>query len=239
MSHERQIILDTETTGFKPNMGDRILEFAGIEMKSRQLTGDHLHLYIHPDRDIPEESINVHGITLEKLEGEPKFEAVGQRIADYLRDAELIIHNAPFDVGFLDMEFKRMGLPTIQELNCKVTDTLAMAREMFPGQKNSLDALCNRFEVDRSKRIFHGALIDCELLAEVYLSMTRGQFSLVDDTVAADTPQAVAGKAERPVSLKVIRASAEELAGHEKYLDELDKAAGGVCVWRKEEVVQA
>ncbi|KPN70645.1 DNA polymerase III subunit epsilon [Neisseria sp. 83E34] len=234
MSHNRQIILDTETTGFKPNMGDRILEFAGIEMKSRQLTGSHLHLYIHPDRDIPEDSINVHGITLEKLEGEPKFEEVGQRIADYLRGAELIIHNAPFDVGFLDMEFQRMGLPTIGELGCKVTDTLAMAREMFPGQKNSLDALCNRLEVDRSKRVFHGALIDCELLAEVYLSMTRGQFSLVDDMAAETEETFSVRRTARPASLKVLQASEEELAEHEAYLDALDKAVGGVCQWRKE-----
>lgn len=234
MSHTRQIILDTETTGFKPNMGDRILEFAGIEMKSRQLTGSHLHLYIHPDRDIPEDSINVHGITLEKLEGEPKFEEVGQQIADYLRGAELIIHNAPFDVGFLDMEFQRMGLPTLSGLGCTVTDTLAMAREMFPGQKNSLDALCNRFEVDRSKRVFHGALIDCELLAEVYLSMTRGQFSLVDDMAEETEEISAARRAARPVSLKVLHASAEELAEHKAYLDGLDKAVGGTCRWRGE-----
>lgn len=233
MSHDRQIILDTETTGFKANMGDRILEFAGIEMKSRQLTGSHLHLYIHPDRDIPEDSVNVHGITLEKLEGEPKFEEVGRRIADYLRGAELIIHNAPFDVGFLDMEFTRMGLPTIGELGCTVTDTLAMAREMFPGQKNSLDALCNRFEVDRSKRVFHGALIDCELLAEVYLSMTRGQFSLVDDDMAAGADHMPAGRQlQRPAKLKVLHATAREAAEHDAYLDGLDKAAGGACLWR-------
>ncbi|MDO4640926.1 MAG: DNA polymerase III subunit epsilon [Neisseria sp.] len=236
MGYDRQIILDTETTGFKPNMGDRILEFAGIEMKSRQLTGSHLHLYIHPDRDIPEESINVHGITLEKLEGEPKFEAVGQKIADYLRGAELIIHNAPFDVGFLDMEFKRMGLPTVEGLGCKVTDTLAMAREMFPGQKNSLDALCNRFEVDRSKRVFHGALIDCELLAEVYLSMTRGQFSLVEEDVAPEAMKVEVGQnTGRPAHLKVVRADESELAAHEAYLDDLDKASGGSCLWRRDE----
>lgn len=237
MSHSRQIILDTETTGFKANMGDRILEFAGIEMKSRQLTGGYLHLYIHPDRDIPEESTNVHGITLEKLEGEPKFEEVGQKIADYLRDAELIIHNAPFDVGFLDMEFQRMGLPTVEELNCKVTDTLVMAREMFPGQKNSLDALCNRFEVDRSKRVFHGALIDCELLAEVYLAMTRGQFSLVDD-VETVTHYAAVGHTQRPAHLKVILASEAELAEHDAYLNDLDQVAGGVCAWRKNGAAQ-
>ena len=177
MARERQIILDTETTGLYADRGDRMLEFAGIEMKKRQLTMNNLHLYIHPDRDIPEEAAAVHGITLEQLEerNAPKFEQVGQQIADFLRGAELIIHNARFDVGFLNMEFARMGLPSIEELDCEITDTLAMAREKFPGQKASLDALCSRLDVDRSKRVLHGALIDCELLAEVYLKLTTEQ----------------------------------------------------------------
>ena len=163
----RQIILDTETTGLYPNSGDRMVEFAGLEMVNRQLTANTLHLYIHPERDIPEEAAAVHGITLAQLEEKnaPNFAGVGRQIAEFLRGAELIIHNAKFDVGFLDMEFGRMGLPTVEELGCTVTDTLGMAREMFPGQKVSLDALCTRFDVDRSKRVFHGALIDCELLS--------------------------------------------------------------------------
>ncbi|WP_274570779.1 DNA polymerase III subunit epsilon [Neisseria leonii] len=230
----RQIILDTETTGFDPATGDRMIEFAGIEMINRRLTGDALHLYMHPERDIPEGAVAVHGITLEKLEAEnaPPFAEVGQRIADYLRGAELIIHNAKFDVGFLDMEFKRIGLPNVKELGCEVIDTLAMAREMFPGQKASLDALCTRFEVDRSKRVFHGALIDCELLAEVYLAMTRSQFSLVD-TLEADSGGTVSALSRpRPQFLKVQAASPEECAEHEAYLDGLDQAAGGRCAWR-------
>ena len=157
----RQIILDTETTGLYAEGGDRLVEFAGLEMINRQMTDNNLHLYIHPERDMPEEAAKVHGLTIEVLEEKnaPPFAEVGRQIADFIRDAELIIHNAKFDVGFLNMEFRRMGLPSIEELGCTVTDTLAMAREMFPGQKASLDALCNRLSVDRSKRVLHGALI--------------------------------------------------------------------------------
>ena len=180
---KRQIILDTETTGLYADGGDRLVEFAGLEMVNRQMTDKNLHLYIHPERDMPEEAARVHGLTIEVLEGKkaPPFARVGRQIADFLRGAELIIHNAKFDVGFLNMEFRRMGLPTVEELGCIVTDTLLMAREMFPGQKASLDALCNRFSVDRSKRVLHGALIDCELLGEVYLAMTRQQFDLMGE----------------------------------------------------------
>ncbi|MDO5059451.1 MAG: DNA polymerase III subunit epsilon [Neisseria sp.] len=231
MTRARQIILDTETTGLYAQQGDRMLEFAGIEMKNRHLTQNALHLYIHPDRDVPEEAAAVHGLTLDKLESEnaPKFEAVGQQIADFIRGAELIIHNARFDVGFLDMEFARMGLPSVAELDCEVTDTLAMAREMFPGQKASLDALCTRFEIDRSKRVFHGALIDCELLAEVYLAMTRSQFSLAD-AFEVSAEEAAVSRAPRPAHLKVRLADEAENTEHEAYLD----ALGEECVWRKE-----
>ncbi|VEJ21450.1 DNA polymerase III subunit epsilon [Neisseria animaloris] len=230
----RQIILDTETTGLYPNSGDRLIEFAGLEMINRQMTDNNLHLYVHPERDIPEEAVAVHGITLERLEEEnaPNFAAVGPQIADFLRGAELIIHNAKFDVGFLDMEFRRMGLPTINELGCTVIDTLAMAREMFPGQKASLDALCNRFDVDRSKRVLHGALIDCELLGGVYLAMTRGQFDLMDNTVEEEEEVHIVTEIKRPAYLKVIKADEFEAADHEAYLDGLDKAVGGQCLWR-------
>ena len=230
MARERQIILDTETTGFYADQGDRMLEFAGIEMKNRQLTHQALHLYIHPERDVPAEAAAVHGLTLDILESKnaPKFAEVGQQIADFLRGAELIIHNAKFDVGFLNMEFQRMGLPTLQELDCEITDTLAMARKEFPGQKASLDALCTRFEIDRSKRIFHGALIDCELLAEVYLAMTRKQGSFADAFEAVGET-AAAHHTPRPQFLKVLAANAEEMAEHERYLDDL----GADCVWRQ------
>lgn len=234
MARVRQIILDTETTGLYAEQGDRMLEFAGIEMVNRQLTMNNLHLYIHPDRDIPEEAAAVHGITLDQLEKEnaPKFAQVGNQIAEFLRGAELIIHNARFDVSFLNMEFARMGLPSIQELDCEVTDTLQMAREMFPGQKASLDALCNRFEIDRSKRVLHGALIDCELLAEVYLAMTRGQFSLMDNL--PEEKQELSHKTElkRCSPLKVIHANEAELDEHQAYLDALNQATDGQCVWQ-------
>ena len=233
MARERQIILDTETTGLYADRGDRMLEFAGIEMKKRQLTMNNLHLYIHPDRDIPEEAAAVHGITLEQLEerNAPKFEQVGRQIADFLRGAELIIHNARFDVGFLNMEFARMGLPSIEELDCEITDTLAMAREKFPGQKASLDALCSRLDVDRSKRVLHGALIDCELLAEVVgAEHTAAAAQSADTGIAVQT----AGG-----GLKILRADAEEPAAHLEYLAELDKASGGQCLWTAEKTEQA
>ena len=239
MARERQIILDTETTGLYPDRGDRILEFAGIEMRKRRLTERTLHLYIHPDRDIPEEAAAVHGITLptHPEKNAPKVAAVGQEIADFLRGAELIIHNARFDVGFLDMEFERMGLPTIEELGCEVTDTLAMAREKYPGQKASLDALCSRLDIDRSKRVYHGALIDCELLAEVYLAMTREQFDLVggSDDNNGDTPAQntrTAAPLVRTGRLKVITADATELVAHAAILDEINQATGGHCLWQ-------
>ena len=211
MARERQIILDTETTGLYADRGDRMLEFAGIEMKKRQLTMNNLHLYIHPDRDIPEEAAAVHGITLEQLEerNAPKFEQVGRQIADFLRGAELIIHNARFDVGFLNMEFARMGLPSIEELDCEITDTLAMARE---------------------------------LLAEVYLAMTREQFDLVGaEETAAAAQSADTGIAVQTAGggLKILRADAEETAAHLEYLAELDKASGGQCLWTAEKTEQA
>lgn len=231
----RQIILDTETTGLYADGGDRLVEFAGLEMVNRQMTDKNLHLYVHPERDMPEEAARVHGLTIQVLEEKnaPPFAEVGRQIADFLRGAELIIHNAKFDVGFLNMEFRRMGLPTVEELGCTVTDTLA-AREMFPGQKASLDALCNRFSVDRSKRVLHGALIDCELLGEVYLAMTRRQFDLMGETEEEEPTAKPVASAEMKLGakLKVIKADEAELAAHEEYLDGLGEA----CIWRKEAV---
>lgn len=230
---QRQIILDTETTGLYADGGDRLVEFAGLEMVNRQMTDKNLHLYVHPERDMPEEAARVHGLTIQVLEGKnaPPFAEVGRQIADFLRGAELIIHNAKFDVGFLNMEFRRMGLPTVEELGCTVTDTLAMAREMFPGQKASLDALCNRFSVDRSKRVLHGALIDCELLGEVYLAMTRQQFDLMGAAAEEkmETKPVAHTETKRSGKLKVIRADENELAEHGRYLDGLGEA----CIWRK------
>lgn len=233
---QRQIILDTETTGLYADGGDRLVEFAGLEMVNRQMTDKNLHLYVHPERDMPEEAARVHGLTIEVLEGKnaPPFAEVGRQIADFLRGAELIIHNAKFDVGFLNMEFRRMGLPTVEELGCTVTDTLAMAREMFPGQKASLDALCNRFSVDRSKRVLHGALIDCELLGKVYLAMTRRQFDLMGEAEEEEPAAKPVASAEMKLGakLKVIKADEAELAAHGQYLDGLGEA----CIWSKEAV---
>lgn len=236
MQPNRQIILDTETTGLHANRGDRLIEFAGLEMIDRKLTGRALHLRVHPQRDIPEEASRIHGITLDQLEGEPTFDQVGQKIADFIQDAELIIHNAPFDVGFLDMEFQRIGLPTTAQIAAEITDTLVMAKEHYPGQKNSLDALCTRLEIDRSRRVFHGALIDCELLAEVYLGMTRSQFSLIDqldetETTPSQHTKSQPSQTNRPTQLRIQLANAAEIAAHEAYLDQLEQKTP--VLWRK------
>ncbi|UOO88249.1 DNA polymerase III subunit epsilon [Vitreoscilla massiliensis] len=233
----RQIVLDTETTGLYANQGDRLIEFAGLEMIDRRLTGKYLHVYVHPERDIAEEAIAVHGITLDMLADKPKFAGVAEDIAEFLRDSELIIHNAAFDVGFLDMEFSRIGMPKLDTVVSKVTDTVAMARKLYPGQKVNLDALCNRLGVDKTKRVLHGALIDCELLAEVYLGMTRGQFSL--DVKNADEGESGAqalSQFKRPVNMafKVIGMDAEESAAHEAYVKVLDKAVGGDSLYRQQ-----
>ncbi|WP_180296706.1 DNA polymerase III subunit epsilon [Snodgrassella alvi] len=234
----RQIILDTETTGLSASNGDRLIEFAGVEMIDRRLTGNNLHLYINPERDIPEEAVAVHGITLEKLHEmkAPVFAEVAQQIADYISGAELIIHNAGFDESFLDMEFKKLNMPATRVIAKDITDTLQMARERYPGQKNSLDALCTRLEVDRSKRVLHGALIDCELLGEVYLAMTRSQFSLVDELMAGNTDTSIAGGGQYQIqhtALPVVKPNAEDMAEHEAYLQTLDKIVGAPCAWRQ------
>ncbi len=237
--YKRQIILDTETTGLyanHPDNPDRLIEFAGLEMVNRQLTGNNLHLLVHPQRDIPEEASRIHNITLDQLVDKPVFAQVAQEIFDFIQGAELIIHNAKFDVGFLNMEFARVGLPKVESV-CTIIDTLEMAKERYHGQKNSLDALCNRLGVDRSKRVFHGALIDCELLGEVYLAMTRGQFSLMGDLddEYVESHQQISAQIEHfkhSGSLKVILADADELAAHELILNDLDNAVGGQCLYR-------
>ena len=235
----RQIILDTETTGLSAQNGDRLIEFAGVEMIDRRLTGNNLHLFIDPERDIPEEAIAIHGITPKILQEKKAtvFSVVAQQIAEYIRDSELVIHNAGFDIGFLNMEFNRLGMPNVESITKNQIDTLQIARERYPGQKNSLDALCTRLEVDRSKRVLHGALIDCELLAEVYLAMTRSQFSLVDELTSPlmqSQTQTIATKYQIDhEQLRVIAADENELAEHEAYLLSLDKIVDGDCLWRK------
>jgi DNA polymerase III subunit epsilon len=230
----RQIVLDTETTGLSATDGDRIIEIGCVELLNRKLTGNNLHFYINPERDSHEDALRVHGITSEFLADKPKFAAVANQLLDYLRGAELIIHNAPFDLGFLDEEFKRLGHPATRQWVDGVIDTLVMAKEMFPGKRNGLDALCDRLGVDNSGRTLHGALLDAELLADVYINMTRGQDALV---MEMDTDPGVAGGAAaaldlRQFELPVVMANDAEAAAHEAMLNDLDKASKGKTVWR-------
>lgn len=234
----RQIILDTETTGLRVEDGNRILEIAAVEMVNRKLSKPdrHLHRFINPERDSEEGALNVHGLSTEFLADKPKFAEIVDDFLDFVRDAELIIHNAPFDVGFLNMELERLGRGKITDYVSGIIDTLKDAKEMFPGKRNSLDALCDRFDVDRSARTLHGALIDCELLAEVYLCMTRGQDSLLIDLAPAENEaneqQLNLSQTSQRGPLRVQRASAEELSEHDSYLDTLDKTVKGSCLWR-------
>ncbi|MCK0507693.1 DNA polymerase III subunit epsilon [Aromatoleum anaerobium] len=228
----RQIVLDTETTGLDWRNGDRVIEIGCVELLNRNLTGRHYHVYINPERGIDAEAIAVHGITEDFLADKPKFSAIAAEFEDFIRDAELIIHNANFDVGFLNHELSRLGRGKLDSLCAGVIDTLKMAKEQNPGKKASLDALCDRHQIDNASRTLHGALLDAELLAEVYLAMTRGQESLI---MALEEP--VPGSAEaggvlvdRP-PLKVLRASGEELAEHGRVLHDIAKATKGTCLW--------
>ncbi|MCH9644114.1 MAG: DNA polymerase III subunit epsilon [Gammaproteobacteria bacterium] len=219
----RQIILDTETTGLDPQQGHRIIEIGCLEMVNRRITGDSLHLYINPERDIEREAAAVHGITNESLKDKPVFSAVAQQIIDYIKGAELIIHNAPFDVGFLNHEFKKADKRYKKVADyAGVIDTLAIARSMHPGQHNNLDALCRRYHVDNSNRDLHGALIDAELLAQVYLLMTGGQGQLFKNssaTQASTTDDKIKRVAKERPSLRVIQPSEEELQAHQQYFE--------------------
>jgi DNA polymerase-3 subunit epsilon len=226
----RQVILDTETTGLEPSLGHRIVEIGCVEMVGRKLTGRRFHSYINPERDIDAGAMQVHGITNERVASEPVFAAIAGDLVEFIRGAELIIHNAPFDVGFLNHEFALMGGAPVEQVSGGVTDTLRMARELRPGRKNSLDALCRDFGVDNSNRQLHGALLDAELLAEVYLAMTRGQESLVMDLEPAQADFGQANGGERP-PLIVLRASEAELAEHERVLGEIAKESKGKCLW--------
>jgi DNA polymerase III subunit epsilon len=233
----RQIFLDTETTGLSPDNGDRLIEIGCLEMVNRRLTGKHLHLYVNPERPSSEEAIKVHGITDEFLADKPRFADVVEQLIAYVAGAEVIIHNAAFDVGFLDAEFKRLKRDGFRKHVAKVTDSLLMAREMFPGKSNSLDALCRRLEVDNSNRALHGALLDAGLLAEVYVRMTRGQDSLVIESGA--TSSATGAAAAEPLAslsaftLQAVAVSDDERAAHDAVLADLDKVSGGKTLWRR------
>lgn len=230
----RQIFLDTETTGLDPAQGHRVIEVAAVEVVNRRLTGNHYHRYLNPDRDIDAGAQAVHGITLERLQGEPRFADIAREFLDFIDGAELVIHNAPFDVGFLDHELGLLELGRVRDVCDSVVDTLKMAKDLHPGQRNNLDALCKRYGVDNSGRTLHGALLDAELLADVYLAMTRGQESLVMD-IGLQSAEAEVDVFERKQPLAVVLASDEENAEHARYLDALDKAAGKPCLWRQVE----
>lgn len=228
----RQIVLDTETTGLDWRNGDRVIEIGCVELQNRSLTGRHYHVYLNPERGIDAEAVAVHGITEEFLADKPKFRDIAAEFEDFVRDAELVIHNASFDVGFLNHELSLVGRAPLEQCCAGVIDTLKMAKEQNPGKKASLDALCERHQIENSHRTLHGALLDAEILAEVYLAMTRGQESLIIalEEAPPDPREVAAGLAERP-PLKVVRASADELAEHDKVLADIDKASKGQCLW--------
>ena len=229
----RQVFLDTETTGLSPESGDRIIEIGCVEMLNRRLSGRDLHFYLNPQRPNSEDAVKVHGLTDEFLADKPLFASVADELLDYLADAEVVIHNAGFDMGFLNEELKRIGRPRFGEFVEVVTDSLTMAREMFPGKSNSLDALCRRLEVDNSNRSLHGALLDAGLLAEVYIRMTRGQNSLVIDASDSSAQEIIVGTVDlRTFELLVIVASDDESVAHDLLLADLDKASGGKTIWR-------
>lgn len=235
----RQIVLDTETTGLETSQGHRLIEIGCVELVNRRLTGRHFHQYVNPQREIDSGAMEVHGITNEMVADKPLFGTVVDELLDFIRDAELIIHNAPFDLGFLNYELQLLnrGGERVESL-CTVIDTLVMARQRHPGQKNNLDALCNRYGVDNSQRELHGALLDAEILADVYLAMTGGQTALAlqgadSDNQNSGPVQSVLRRLALPAgALKVVRADAAELALHEQTLAAIDKASGGKTMWR-------
>ncbi len=226
----RQVFLDTETTGLEPKLGHRIIEIAAVEVLDRRPTGRRLHHYLNPERESEAGALQVHGLTREFLRDKQKFRDIAKELLEFIAGAELIMHNAPFDVGFLDHE---LGLAELQPLHsyCQaITDTLKIAKDLHPGKKNNLDALCERYQVDNSRRTLHGALLDAELLAEIYLAMTRGQESLV---MEVEIPSPVLGAAINPANLKlmVLRASTEELAAHAQQLEKIERESKGACLW--------
>ncbi len=226
----RHLILDTETTGLDPKLGHRIIEIAAVEVVDRRLTGRSVHYYVNPERDIDLGATDVHGLTWETLRDKPRFADIATELVEFSCGAHWVIHNAPFDLAFLDAEFERLALPSTAGICECVIDTLALAREQFPGKKNSLDALCERLGVDNAHRTLHGALLDARLLAEVYLAMTRGQESLVIDLAPPAPAVAIAGYGALP-PVRVLEPSAEEWAAHREYLAAIAREAGRGCIW--------
>lgn len=233
----RQVFFDTETTGLDPDKGDRVVEIGCVEMLDRRLTGRHLHLYLNPERDMPEEAFRIHGLTSAFLADKPRFGEVADELLGFLDGAQLVIHNAAFDVGFVNAELRRLQRPLLAERVASVLDTWQLAKEVFPGKSNSLDALCRRLEVDNSSRSLHGALLDAQLLAEVYVRLTRGQHSLLGEEKAAASadgePEDWPALDLSTLRLRLLEPNANERAAHESLLAGLDKDAGGTCNWRK------
>jgi DNA polymerase-3 subunit epsilon len=229
----RQIFLDTETTGLSADNGDRVIEIGCVELVNRKLTGNNLHFYLNPGRDSHEEALKVHGITTEFLRDKPKFDAVVDEFMVYLKDAEVIIHNAAFDVGFLNKELALVGRKPLGVHVAGIIDTLVMAKEMYPGKRNSLNALCDRLGVDNSGRTLHGALLDAELLADVYINLTRGQDALL---IEAEVPEVAGLVVERidlsELVLPVLAASEQEMLAHDDVLKQVDKSSGGKLLWK-------
>lgn len=236
----RQIVLDTETTGLETSQGHRIIEIGGVELVDRKLTGRHFHQYINPDREIDAGALEVHGISNEFLNDKPRFHQIASEFLAFIKGAELVIHNAPFDIGFIDYEYSLLGKgnPGPVADHCSIIDTLVMARQKHPGQRNTLDALCQRYAVDNSQRDLHGALLDAEILADVYLLMTGGQTNLMLSDEAEGGDEASHGSGIRRLAtsrppLRVIAASSEELARHELRLQEIDRSSEGNTLWRQ------
>ena len=232
----RQVVLDTETTGLDPELGHRVIEIGVVELVNRRLTGQRLHYYLQPDREIDGGAFDVHGITREFLQGKPRFADVSAEILEFVSGAEVIIHNAPFDVAFLNHELARLGDPDLRmESCCRILDSLALARELHPGQRNGLDALCKRYQIDNSARQLHGALLDAEILADVYLAMTGGQAVLelgnTGRTATATGALRDAPRTGRTGSIPVVRASRDEIEAHASQLADIDETSGGRCLW--------
>ena len=230
----RQIVLDTETTGLNPNQGHRLVEVAAIELSDRKVSDRCFHRYLNPEREIDEGAASVHGLTLDRLQDEPKFAEIAPALLEFISGAELIIHNAPFDMGFLNAELTRAGLPLLEN---PVIDTLKVAKELHPGKKNNLNALCDRYMIDNSHRVLHGALLDTALLAEVYLAMTRGQESLLGEEADGFQEQSELTSGNKlHLKVRVIEANTEELALHTLQLADIDKASKGACLWKQLEL---
>lgn len=227
----RQIVLDTETTGLEHKHGHRVIEIAAVELINRQFTGNHFHYYLNPERDSDEGALQVHGLTSEFLQDKPKFHEISKEFISFINDAELIIHNAPFDVGFLNHELNLSNLQTLNSYCPLITDTLKLAKEFHPGKRNNLDVLCERYNIDNSKRTLHGALLDAELLAEVYLAMTRGQESLLIELEHIEPIRHSANNLDN-LNLKIIEATAEECAQHLKILGNIAHESNNKCLWQ-------